>query len=64
MVEKIGYVLLIVNIVALIVGVCITSKRRRLERVAAIKTRDLYQTILNETQTGVVAHDIKTGEIF
>lgn len=64
MVEKIGYVLLIINIVVLIVGIYITIKRKRAQRLAAIRTSNLYQTILNETQTGVVAHDIKTGEIF
>ena len=64
MVDKILYVLLIINIVGFIVGVYITVKRKRTQRIAAIKTRDLYQTILNETHTGVVAHDIKTGEIF
>ena len=64
MVENILFVLLIINIIALIVATYVTAKRRRMQRLAAIKTRDLYQTILNETQTGVVAHDIKTGEIF
>ncbi len=64
MIDKILYILLIINIVALIVGIYITVKRKRAQRLEAIRTSNLYQTILNETQTGVVAHDIKTGEIF
>ena len=64
MLDIILYVLLAINIVAFIVGVCITAIRRRTQRIAAVRTSHLYQTILNETQTGVVAHDIKTGEIF
>ena len=29
-----------------------------------MRIRDLYRKILDETQTAVVAHDMKTGEIF
>ena len=29
-----------------------------------LRVRDLYQTILDGTQTAIVAHDIETGEIF
>ena len=64
MVEKILFVLLMINMAVWVVGIYITIKRKRAQRLAAIKTSILYQTILNETQTGVVAHDIKTGEIF
>ena len=64
MVDKILYILLIINTAVWVVGIYITIKRKRAQRLAAIRTSNLYQTILNETQTGVVAHDIKTGEIF
>ena len=64
MVEKILFVLLMINMAVWVVGIYITIKRKRAQRLEAIRTSTLYQTILNETQTGVVAHDIKTGEIF
>jgi len=62
--EKILLILLVINVLALSAGIYTILMRKRLERITAIKTSGLYQTILNETQTGVVAHDIKTGEIF
>lgn len=64
MVEKILWVLLIINVTILLVGLYISFGRKREQRRAALRIGDLYQTILNETQTGVVAHDIRTGEIF
>ena len=64
MIEKILFILLVVNVIILIIGLYIVIGKKREERLNAMRTRDLYQTILNETQTGVVAHDIKTGEIF
>lgn len=64
MVENILFALLIVNVIILLIGLYAVIGKKREERLNAMRTRDLYQTILNETQTGVVAHDIKTGEIF
>ena len=64
MVDKVLLVLLIVNVTILLVGLHINVRRKSEQRLVALRARDLYQTILNETQTGVVAHDIRTGEIF
>ena len=64
MIEKMLYILLIVNLIIIPIGLYIIFGRKREQRRVALRTRDLYQTILNETQTGVVAHDIRTGEIF
>ena len=64
MTEKILFVLLIINTTILIIGVYISFGKRRTQRQAALRSGNLYQTILNETQTAVVAHDTRTGEIF
>ena len=64
MTDKILWVLLIINVTILFVGLYISFGRKREQRRAALRIGDLYQTILNETQTGVVAHDTRTGEIF
>lgn len=64
MVDKILWILLGINITVLLVGLYTNVKRKHEQRRAALRVGDLYQTILNETQTGVVAHDIRTGEIF
>lgn len=64
MVDKILWILLGINITVLLVGLYINVKRKHEQRRAALRVGDLYQAILNETQTGVVAHDIRTGEIF
>lgn len=64
MIEKILFVLLIINVSILLVGFYISFGRKSEQRRLALRTGNLYQTILNETQTGVIAHDIKTGEIF
>ena len=37
---------------------------RRERRAKELRVSDLYQTILDGTQTAIVAHDIETGEIF
>ena len=37
---------------------------RRERHAKELRVRDLYQTILDGTQTAIVAHDIETGEIF
>ena len=39
-------------------------RKRRERQEQALRIRDLYRKILDETQTAVVAHDMKTGEIF
>ena len=41
-----------------------SAYKRRERHAYALRVRDLYQTILDETQTAIVVHDIKTGEIF
>ena len=37
---------------------------KREQHAKELRVRDLYQTILDGTQTAIVAHDIETGEIF
>lgn len=64
MIDKILWILLTINMIVLLVGLYMNVKRKREQRLAALRVGDLYQAILNETQTGVVAHDIRTGEIF
>ena len=64
MVDKILLIMLVVNVIILLVGLHINFRRKSERRRVALRTGDLYQTILNETQTGVVAHDVVTGEIF
>mgnify|MGYP003297797573 CR=1 FL=1 len=60
MTEYLLFLLLPINIVLLASGLYpnILDKKKEAARIGT-----LYQSILNETQTGVIAHDIKTGEI-
>ncbi len=60
MIEHLLFLLLLVNIILLGIGVyrSFSDKNKEAARIGT-----LYQSILNETQTGVIAHDIKTGEI-
>ena len=60
MVEHFWLILLIVNIILLIIGVYRNFSDKNKE---AARVGKLYQSILNETQTGVIVHDVKTGEI-
>ena len=64
MIEQILNILLMINLVIIPIALYMIAGHKRAQRRAALRIGDLYQTILNETQTGVVAHDIKTGEIF
>lgn len=60
MMEYLLFLLLLANIVLLGLGAhrSFLDKKKEAARIGT-----LYQSILNETQTGVIAHDIKTGEI-
>ncbi len=60
MTEGLLLLLLFVNVIFLIVGVYHNFLDKNTQTV---KIGKLYQSILNETQTGVIAYDIKTGEI-
>jgi len=64
MLENLLFILLLVNLTIIPIGLYIIFGRKREQRQNALRTGELYHAILNETQTGVVAHDIKTGEIF
>lgn len=64
MVEKILFVLLIVNLAIIFTGLYINVRKKRKQHRAALRIGDFYQSILDETLTAIVAHDIRTGEIF
>lgn len=64
MIEKILLLLLASNLVILFVVVYNNFTRSGREQKKALRYGTLSQTILNGTQTGILAHDIKTGEIF
>lgn len=61
MTEQLLFLLLLVNIALLGMGIYRNFADKNKE---AFHIGKLYQSILNETQTAVVAHDMKTGEIF
>lgn len=60
------WILMIValGICALIVWGIKSVHDKRKQQAKELRVRDLYQTILDGTQTAIVAHDIETGEIF
>ena len=62
--EKWILILVSLGMCALILWFVQAAYRRRTRHSQALRIRDLYQTILDGTQTAIVAHDIKTGEIF
>ena len=55
--------LLIGNIILLFIGLYNNFIYWGKEQKRALRIGTLYQSILNETQTAVIAHDIKTGDI-
>ena len=62
--EKLTLIIVAVGICALVFLFAQNSYKRRERHFQVLRIRDLYQTILDETQTAIVVHDIKTGEIF
>jgi len=64
MIENMLFLLLVVNLIILFIGLRNNFTRKGQAQKQALRTGNLYQSILNETHTAVIAHDIKTGEIF
>ncbi len=63
MIEIMLFLLLIVNVILFFIGLYNNFTYRGKEQKKALRIGTLYQSILNETQTAVIAHDIKTGDI-
>lgn len=62
--ENLTLIIVAVGVCALILLFVQGAYKRREQHSQALRVRDLYQTILDGTQTAIVVHDIKTGEIF
>ena len=62
--DDIILILFVAFVIVAMIALAITSAKRRKRREQALNIRDLYQKILDETQTAVLAHDLRTGEIF